>query len=350
MQQANRGLTLLNQWLSGTSIYTTYQSFVRRIVQQFFDKFGVNSELSEERLDNFAPQIAINLACTMNHQTCLSQSSEKLKEMFQNNLKTYISPDVRSAIYCNGLRSGDSTLFLLMRDKMIKSNDQAERTLLINSLGCAQNENLLNSLLYLAIFEGNNFRLQEKTRVFMAPLNSGLVGLKVMMNFIQLNQQAISEISSSHINTMLTSIASRIPTNSLYTEFKDLLTFLKSINGISDNTQSILLESANSGLKWQSQYLDEISTWLENTENPQVPSTTEESTTTTMTTSTTSSLSTISQSSEPVTTTTSSATSESSVIMETTTEDILTTTQGNADSILISILLIITCSMVEYLL
>jgi hypothetical protein len=306
---------------------------VRRIVQQFFDKFGVDSEFSEERLDNFAPQIAINLACTMNHQTCLSQSSEKLKEMFQNNSSSIISPDVRSSIYCNGLRTGDSTLFVMMRDKMIKSNDQAERTLLINSLGCAENENLLNSLLYLAIFDGNNFRLQEKTRVFMAPLNSGLVGLKVMMNFIQLNQQSISEISSSHINMMLTAIASRIPTNSLYTEFKNLLTFLKSINGISESTHSNLLESANAGLKWQSQYLNEISTWLDKTENPQVSSTTEEDTTT-------------------MTMTTSSTVSESSVTMTTvlaSTEITSTTTQG-ADSIFASILLIVTCKMTEYLL
>jgi aminopeptidase N len=302
---------------------------VRRIVQLFYDKFGVDSELNEERrLDNFAPQIAINLACTAGHQTCLSQSSDKLKGMFQNGSSiSTISPDVQSSIYCNGLRGADSATFLMMRDKMIGSNDQAERTILINALGCVQNENLLMSLLYLTITNGNNFRLQEKSRVLVAPLNSGIIGLKVMIDFIELNHEAISEISSSHVNTMLMAIASRIPTNSLYTQFKLLLTLLKSKDGISESTHSILLESASVILKWQNQYLSEVTIWFD-TENQQTTVPPTESTTTTHPILTTDSNST------PKLTTENGPTKDGDITV--------TTTQGS-QSILVSTLLIITC-------
>lgn len=321
---------MLNRRLSGTPIFPTYQSFVRRIVQQFYDKFGVDSEPSEtRRVDNFAPQIAINLACMAGYETCLVQSSEKLKGMFQDG-SNMISPDVQSSVYCNGLRGADWPTFLLIRDKMIGSMDQAERTILINALGCVENETSLMSLLYLTITEGNNFRLQEKSRVLVSPLNSGLIGIQVMIEFIQLNYQAISEISSSQLDTMLTAIASRIPTNTLYTQFNFLLTFLKFKDGISESTNNRLLESASVILRWQNQYLNEVTTWLNDAENPQQ---TTESTT-------------VSDESTPKLTTEDER--ATTITDSTVTSTVQTTTQG-APSIFISTLLIITCTICSQL-
>lgn len=292
--QASRGLSLLDKWLSGTTAYESYQSFVRRIVDPLFGKFGVDIELSEPKLDRFARQIAINLACIAGHQTCLSNSSQKLDDMLTNGLE--IMPDVQSSIYCNGLRGSNSTMFLHMQERMLKSEVQAERSLIIGALGCVEDESTLIHYLGLAI-NGKSLRLQEKSRILTAPVNSGIIGLRAMIKFIILNHE---DLSSSQINMMLSTIASRISTEAIYNEFESLLTLLTLNNGISEGTQTSLKTAANAGLNWQKKHLKEIEMWLEANE-------------------------------------------------EATTTEAAPTTQGS-QSIFASTLLIITCAVMKYLL
>lgn len=253
-------MTLLNRWLSGTKAFESYRTFIRGIIEPLYNRLGFEVVENEPKLDRYARTLAINLACQAGLESCLNQTSQKLRQSALTGVK--IAPDVQSAIFCNGLRTSNSTIFFYLQNKMFQSQDQAERTLIINALGCSQDETLLSQYLNLAILPGNALRLQEKSRVLAAPVNNGELGLRVMMNFIRNNFQAVNKISTNQVDTMLSSIAMRIAAQEMLNELNSLLTFLLSFDGTTDTDVAKYRSSVQNNLNWQSKFLNSIHDWL----------------------------------------------------------------------------------------
>lgn len=279
-------MTLLNRWLSGSSAYGSYQAFVRTIVEPLYDRLGVEVVADEHKLERYARSIAINLACQAGLSKCLTQSAEKLKQVINNGLK--IAPDLQSSLYCNGLRQSNSSTFFYLQNKMLQSEDQAERTLIINALGCAQDEVLLTQYLNLALIPGDALRLQEKFRVLAAPLNNGELGLRVIIDFIRYNFHAINGILPTQVNTMLSNIASRVASQTLYNEFTSLLTLLQDFGGITEGNANTYRSSANVNIAWQTANLGAIEKFFRGEDpttiapTPSTPVTTPSTTSTTL--------------------------------------------------------------------
>lgn len=253
-------MTLLNRWLSGSKAYEDYQKFIRKIVEPLYTSLGVDVVSNEPKLNRYARTIAINLACQAGLELCLNQTSERLTQVVERGVE--IAPDLQSAIYCNGLKQANATTYFHLLNKLLQSEDQAERTLIIAALGCIQDESLLTQLLNLAIMPGDALRLQEKYRILTSPVNNGDLGLRVMMNFIRYNFHAILSVSSSQVNTMLNNIAPRISSQAMLDEFDSLLSLLEQFNGITEGFGSTLRTAANSNLQWQEKHLDEVSKYL----------------------------------------------------------------------------------------
>lgn len=262
-------MTLLNRWLSGSSAYSKYQAFVRQIIEPLYDRLGVEVVANEHKLERYARSIAINLACQAGLSKCLTQSAQKLQQVVRNGVK--IAPDLQSALYCNGLRQSNATTFFYLQNKMFSSEDQAERTLIINALGCAQDEALLLQYLNLAIIPGDALRLQEKFRVLVAPVNNGELGLRVMMEFIRYNFHSIISISPTQVNTMLSNIASRIASRTLFNEFDVLLNLLEAYNGVSADNVRSYRSSAEANLSWQTANLGAIENFFNDKEPTPAP-------------------------------------------------------------------------------
>ena len=279
-------MTLLNRWLSGSSAYGSYQAFVRTIVEPLYDRLGVEVVDDEHKLERYARSIAINLACQAGLNKCLTQSAEKLKQVINNGLR--IAPDLQSSLYCNGLRQSNSSTFFYLQNKMLQSEDQAERTLIINALGCAQDEVLLTQYLNLALIPGDALRLQEKFRVLAAPLNNGELGLRVSIEFIRYNFHAIIGILPTQVNTMLSNIASRVASQTLYDEFTSLLTLLQDFGGITEGNANTYRSSASVNIAWQTANLGAIEKFFRGADpttlapTPSPPVTTPSTTSTTL--------------------------------------------------------------------
>lgn len=274
--QASRGMTLLNRWLAGTTIYDSYQKFIRSIVEPSFNRLGVEVIANEPKLDRYARQIAINLACEAKLESCLTQTAQKLAQIVTQDIK--IAPDLQSVIYCNGLRQASPITFFVLQKKMLQSQNQAERTLIINALGCSQDEYLLYQFLQLINIPGDAFRLQEKLRILAALLNNGDIGLHILIEFMEYNYDSIIALSPGQINSMLSNIASRIATENRLRQFDALVTFLESKSIISGENGVNFKSAARINMDWQTKHLASVSQWFENLEEP-LTSTTVASTT-----------------------------------------------------------------------
>lgn len=254
-------MTLLNRWLSGSPSYESYQAFVKKIVEPLYNRLGVEVDVNDPKLDRYARSIAINLACQAGLESCLTQTSQKLQQIV--NTTATIAPDLQSAIYCNGLRQADVNTYFFLQNKMLNSEDQAERTLIIASLGCSQDAALLTQLLNLAIIPGDVLRLQEKFRVLVAPVNNGELGLRVMMDFIRYNFESILAVSATQVNTMLSNIASRVASVELSDKFDALLAFLEGSGIITEANRISFVASTESNLDWQTKNSDQINDFFQ---------------------------------------------------------------------------------------
>lgn len=276
-------MTLLNRWLSGSDVYSSYQTYVRKVVAPLFTHFGVEIKADDPKLDRYARSLAITVACQAGLPACLEQTASKLQEIVADTSKS-IDPDLQASIYCNGLRqdAGDSK-FNFLYAKMLASEDQAERTLIINALGCSQDASRLKT--YLETAFGNEIRLQEKWRVLVSPVNNGELGLTVMMDLIRDRHAEINLIAADQISIMCSNIAARVSSEATRTVFSTLLDQLQASNHLAATSVDDLKAVAGRNLEWQQKYLPSFRVFFDLPEpSTETPTTTEGSTTAATTT------------------------------------------------------------------
>ena len=251
---ANRVNTLLNRWLSGSSVYPAYQAFMMKNSEALFNRLGVYNINNEPRLDRYARTIAINIACQFQLSACLSQSLQALQTSL--NTGTAIAPDLVSTIYCNGLRTATTANYILMESKLLQSTSQTERNTIITAMGCIQNPSLLTIYLGQAVKTENSLSNGDKSRILTSPVNNGEASLRALINFVRVNFEAINSINAT--TTVCSNIASRVSNQQLFDEFNSLTSFLRDNGMLTENQVTSYRNSASTILEWQATNLEHV--------------------------------------------------------------------------------------------
>lgn len=257
---AERALFLYNRWLLGSPVYDEFQDYVVKNVAAMFDKLGVNVIDNEPRLDRYARQIAINLACLHGLTQCLTDAAQQLENMI--NLQETLHPDVVAQIYCNGIRRSGTMVVEAMQNILSSATRQIERNRIIAGLGCIEDSVILYEHLFMAIRPGP-LSSAERGNILSSPLNNGIDSLLVLVDFIRLNYGGINVIDPNLVATLCSNIAIRIPTEELFDEFTNLLSHLELNGAISTSTGNSLRLSAQGILSWQEQNLQHIVLFFE---------------------------------------------------------------------------------------
>lgn len=257
---AERALFLYNRWLLGSSVYDEFQDFVVKNVFAMYNKLGIDVIENEPRLDRYARQIAINLACLHGLPQCLTDAAQQLENAI--NLQQTLHPDVVAQIYCNGIRRSDTTVVEAMHNILSSATRQIERNRIIAGLGCIEDSELLYDHLFTAIRPGT-LSNAERGNILSSPLNNGIGSLQVLMDFIRLNYGGINLIDPSLVSTICSNIAIRVPIDEMYDEFTELLSHLEVNGAISVSTGNNLRLSAQGILNWQEQNLQHIVLFFE---------------------------------------------------------------------------------------
>lgn len=257
---AERALFLYNRWLLGSSVYDEFQAYVLKNVAAMYNKLGVSVIDFEPRIDRYARQIAINLACFHGSPQCISDAAQQLENVF--NVQQTLHPDVVAQIYCNGVRRSGRDIVAAMQDLLSSATRQIERNRIISGLGCIENSEILYEHLLLAIRPGP-LTDEERSNILSSPLNNGINSLLVLIDFIRLNYGGINLIEENRVSTLCSSIAIRVSTEELFDEFVNLLSHLEINGAISTDTGERLRVSAEGILNWQDEHLQDIVQFFE---------------------------------------------------------------------------------------
>nr|XP_019531217.2 aminopeptidase N [Aedes albopictus] len=253
----NNGLSYLNRMLAGSAKYNLFKQFVWELVEPSFHKFGLTSKPSDSHFAKLTRNILINWACQVGSEECLTQTNSQLAEVVANKTED-VDPNLKSVVYCNGLRNANRDTFLFVWDRMHRSQDPSDRVLLISALGCSQDPELLELYLETSLDETGDasYRGQERSRVFSAVYVNGKVGLETAMKFLAENADTIDRLYNGGsfggraIGSAVTGMARRVVNKEQYDEFLALNAKLEAAGYLNANELATAKELAGENVQW----------------------------------------------------------------------------------------------------
>ncbi|XP_053674119.1 aminopeptidase N-like [Anopheles nili] len=314
---ANVALTYFNNRLRGTPAYRDFLVFVDALIENVYGTLVIDSVATDETLlHKYLKQTISTWACMTGYTDCLAKTKALLTAE-ATGTGPAVHPDIASVTYCYGMRQASQVEFQYLYRKMMDSKNLAERTMLIDSLGCSQNKEFLKSFLMTSL--GNveiNYKADERRRVVQAVYSGSRTGVDALIEFLMepsYVSEFVSMLSTSTLNSALSAIASRTNNEVELNQLNMLITALGS--RVNAQTATNLRSSAQTNLDWVNGFEGLM---LSNILNEFVTDITAETTTESITTTTTTMPTTTVAPNTQSTTTTSSITTTQ---VQTTTED-----------------------------
>ncbi|XP_017873368.1 PREDICTED: aminopeptidase N [Drosophila arizonae] len=261
----NSVISVFNRYLSGDEAYENFQFYVAALVSEQFDKFGVNDQSGEQHLVKFTRNAVINVACLAGLKSCLDETNAKLQALIKYG--TPIEPNLQTPVYCNGLKQADDTTFDFVYDKLMQSNNQAERRLLISALGCAQNEKQLEKYVSSSIDTNNQLRTQERYTLLTPTYSRGSVGLNVCIDFLLNNWEKYAQLNAGFggVNPLYSDIlgmSSYVVNDGQRAKLQELIDAVKDSDYVPATLQASVDTNVEANMAWLASNRGPIISWV----------------------------------------------------------------------------------------
>jgi aminopeptidase N len=218
----------------------------------------------------YAKVLALEWGCELDGKECV----DKAKELFEAEMKPAtgrakktLDANLRSIVYCNGLKNSESDQETGNWDKLwgkfAGSSVANEKVTILTALGCTKNTDLLKKYLEKSI-TGDAIRKQDKSMVFNAVLSGTTEGVQISLDFlVDKLPEIINEYGSmGALAGVITSVADRITTND---QLSKLETFVKDKEPeLKDAAKAAqkAVQNAKSNLAWTNTFKAELNNYF----------------------------------------------------------------------------------------
>uniref|UniRef100_A0A182JCK4 Aminopeptidase n=1 Tax=Anopheles atroparvus TaxID=41427 RepID=A0A182JCK4_ANOAO len=259
-QSADKVLSYLYEKLRGTEHEHALLIYIDELISDVYATTPVDTvDPSETTLFKYLRQLITAWGCRIGYKDCLERSREALRKEFvpeQGATVAPVHPDVRAVVYCYGLQEDSAAEFQGIYQRLMASGNQAERTDLIDALGCSKNpadiKTLLATVLFSAMPDSNFVYLsEERGRLFQAIYSGGRAPINAMMETLSdavTVQQMMAIVGEGTITNAITNIAQRTNNAEEMAQFEAMLTALN--GSLSPNTLENAREMATSRTQW----------------------------------------------------------------------------------------------------
>nr|CAD7599193.1 unnamed protein product [Timema genevievae] len=244
--------SLLDRRLKGAADedYQLFKNYVLNLIGDLYNTLGFDEKPTDHHLDKFLRSNVLTWACNLGLEDCINRSKEELAKQMSN-ASYNILADVSSTVYCNALRHGGHNEWNHLWARYMSSNVGTEQVLLLNVLGCSNNEHIINSYLSLSITPDSGIRSQDASSVFVA-VYSNPAGVDLAFNFLRDNYQSISEFygGMGSIGNILTGIAARLSTREQADALREFVEENQNNLGTALGASRRALETVEENLVW----------------------------------------------------------------------------------------------------
>lgn len=166
-----------------------FQNFVNELVHDLF--IEITESTVESNFDKHLRNLAIKWACLSGSLECREMSEKNLEKFIE--APESIAPDLKASTLCEGIRYGKVEKFQIIWDLLDETENQADRRVILESLGCSEDETVLKQFLESTLNDTFNYRKAELNKILKAVYSNGHVGLKIALDFLTTNYKTVYE-------------------------------------------------------------------------------------------------------------------------------------------------------------
>ncbi|KAK4881205.1 hypothetical protein RN001_004524 [Aquatica leii] len=237
-----------------TSSYGILKTFIRNLLKPIYGRVGgYETKTTLNIVEESRFQSIITMwGCNYKVSGCIEDSKSLFNQWQTNSSDNKIPKDLRGINYCVVLRNGGESEWNYLWSQYQKSNNPAEKQVILVSLGCSRDIWMLVRYLEWSISSDSGIRKQDIGSIFTT-VASNEIGYYVVKHFLY---QKLPDIynylgsSTKRISRVFMSIALQIVENSELNEFKQFLSANKAI--LEDSAQTIrqAIETAEIQVEW----------------------------------------------------------------------------------------------------
>ncbi|KAL0111090.1 hypothetical protein PUN28_012804 [Cardiocondyla obscurior] len=217
-------LPYLDKRFAGRDIEGLYNKWLAYLIEALYGKLGFNDDVNDSDLTKVLRIHARKWACQLEIGDCRYQAAVYFREKQHSKP---IPPNYRDVVYCTAMRTDKTNnTYDFLWNEYQNSNVDTDKLVILRSLACSENEDVLETLLHDAVTENSPIRYQNSANVFSNVYDASLIGVKVVMKVIE---TYYDDILHRHFNdytkiaNMVSALASRLSTRELYNQYEKLL-------------------------------------------------------------------------------------------------------------------------------
>ncbi|XP_061386746.1 aminopeptidase N-like [Musca vetustissima] len=264
LSTVNGIINVYNRYLNGDARYSDFQNFLAEMIAPAYEKIGANDIDGEQHMQKFTRNSVINMACLAGVKSCLVDTNNKLKDLKEQG--TPVEPNVKTQVFCHGLRQSEDDVFQYYFRTLEQSSDATFRRLLISSLGCSQNEKQLQFYLESSIDQSNQLRPAERTTILNPVYSRGSVGLMATFDFLDQYWNAYGNLnggSGKPLDTALRGMSQYVVNAEQEKRLLALVDKVKGTAHATSNLESTVKTNIEANNNWLKVHRDPLMDWFQ---------------------------------------------------------------------------------------
>ncbi|KAK2581481.1 hypothetical protein KPH14_005147 [Odynerus spinipes] len=236
------------------TVHRAFRRHVEELLLPMSELLGFTDDPTDTIRTKLQREIILSASCTVNNADCL----ETAKALFRSWISApneAISADLKSFIYCIGIRTGNEEDWYTVWKKFLVTDLHSEQELLLSALGCSRNPILLNKYLRSSIFSSSRIRKQYRFSIVTAVTKGNPENVDHTLEFVRNNLQSIIDSRGyDFLGKMLTAIGEGMTTNQQTNKIRRFVNENVERLGPASKAARKAVESAAENAAWVQKY------------------------------------------------------------------------------------------------
>ncbi|XP_046683122.1 aminopeptidase N-like isoform X2 [Homalodisca vitripennis] len=257
-------LNNIDRMMRRTPKYGQFREYMRELLQPIYNKFSKMTQQPDTYEGIKHQSLILSWSCRFDIGDCVSQAKDLFRQWQLSPETNMIPKDLRSLVYCQGVKAGGEKAWEFIWQKYRASNVGTEQSQMLGALSCSREVWLINRYLEWSIDESSGIRRQDSSTVFGSVAHTDM-GYYLAQRFFTRNIQRIYKYhgpKATRLGRYIASLAEQMIYNDELVELKRVTDENGDVLNDSKLAISQSLESVAVNIAWLQNNYETISKTL----------------------------------------------------------------------------------------
>ncbi|XP_055837479.1 membrane alanyl aminopeptidase-like [Episyrphus balteatus] len=256
-----KGLTFIGQFLTTPQERSYFGKYILLMTEKVLKKLGTTALKEDSILDVYNRNQILNLNCKYGRQESIRAMENMLSGYLNNG--TMIPVDIRSIVYCNGMRNASENNFEKLVERFKLEKIPREKLRIRNGLGCVRNTKNIEN--YFELILSGEISVDEKMDAITLLSKENPENVWVVYEMMTGRLNDLTKVLGSWKSTaeLVSKTATLLTRQDQRNKFEEFITINNEVFGTSKSILYDALKQLDFNLNWSKKYLDPLHQYLE---------------------------------------------------------------------------------------